>query len=228
MLSISYINMGWQFQSLLHYVGKIGVPLIVVNRTHMTVLYWQRQRYWIIALPGLGGGGGSVAITRIVSEASHHQPVHIPILLFWKKYYTMIIIFLDYIWDSFSALAVNFSHFTPYSQQHLHLWLYPSIIFPLRCIMGSKAAQWFLRLAKFEREHWHIHVLWDGAIYSTLITSFQDFIFYFFRYLIWSPPLSDTGQGPPTAYTLLFPAGASFSFDNQLQSQTAICPCTCS
>lgn len=78
-------------------------------------------------------------------------------------------------------------------QQHLHHWLHPLIIFPLRCIIGFAAAQWFLRLARYELVHWSTHPNLLRYCHQLSITPpfFKSFHFSpdmsFVRYLIWTP-----------------------------------------
>lgn len=224
MLSISYINMGWQFQSLLHYVGKIGVPLIVVNRTHMTVQYWQRQSYWIIALPGRGGECCNnqncqwsispststysyiAVLEKILHDHNNFSGLHLRLIL---RLGSQLLSFHLLLSAAFTPVITPI-HYIPIT---LYYGLQSGTMVPTSCQVRAGT------LTHTPTVRW-CHLLHFNHI-------FPGFVF-FFSISDMKLLLSDTGQGPPTAYTLLYPAGASFSFNNQLQSQTAICPCTCS
>lgn len=127
------------------------------------------------------------------------------------KSYKITITSLDYAWDSFARLAVDFSHLTSYSQQHLHQWLHPSIIFPLCCIMGFRAAQWFLRLARYELVHQstHTQIHSDTVTYSTTLSHNLSRIFFlsvpFVQYLMWTPTHSSSSVTQAKVHPLVKP-----------------------
>lgn len=111
-------------------------------------------------------------------------------------------------------------------QQDLHHWLHPLIIFPLRCIMGLRAAQWFLRLARYELVHRRTHpntLRYCHQLYHTTflpLFSFLPLICLLFD--TWYDPLQllfGTGKDPPTGSTLHYSARTSSPIFFLLKSQ---------
>lgn len=93
---------------------------------------------------------------------------------------------LRIIWPYAVCLLLKY-HPIWHFQQHLHHWLHPLIIFPLCCIMGFAAAQWFLLFARYELAHWSTH----PNIRRYCHCYFNSFHFSpdmsFVPYLIWTP-----------------------------------------